>query len=67
MLGYERVNLLSGSYGTRVAMIYSWMYPDSLHHSAMIAVNTPGHFAWEPDVVDALIAYDAQLCAEDSQ
>ncbi len=26
-LGYERVNLLSGSFGTRVAMIYSWMYP----------------------------------------
>jgi len=38
-LGYERVNLLSGSYGTRVAMIYSWMYPDSLHRSVMIAVN----------------------------
>lgn len=66
-LGYERVNLLSGSYGTRVAMIYSWMYPDSLHRSAMVAVNPPGHFVWEPDVVDAQIAYDAELCAEDSE
>jgi pimeloyl-ACP methyl ester carboxylesterase len=66
-LGYERVNLLSASYGTRVAMIYSWMYPDSLHRSAMVAVNPPGHFVWEPDVVDAQIAYDAELCAEDSE
>ena len=66
-LGYDRVNLLSASYGTRVAMIYSWMYPDSLHRSAMIAVNPPGHFAWEPDVVDVQIEYDAELCAEDSE
>jgi len=67
VLGYERVNLLSASYGTRVAMIYSWMYPDSLNRSVMIAVNPPGHFVWEPDVVDAQIAYDAELCAEDSE
>ena len=67
VLGYERVNLLSGSYGTRVAMIYSWMYPDSLHRSAMVGVGPPGHFVWEPDVVDAQIAYDAELCAEDSE
>jgi pimeloyl-ACP methyl ester carboxylesterase len=66
-LGYDRVNLLSGSYGTRVAMIYSWMYPDSLHRSAMFSVNPPGHFVWEPDVIDAQIAYDARLCAEDSE
>lgn len=64
-LGYERVNLLSGSYGTRVAMIYSWMYPDSLHRSAMVAVNPPGHFVWEPEVIDSLIEYDAALCAND--
>jgi len=66
-LGYERVNLLSGSYGTRVAMIYAWMYPQSLNRSAMIAVNPPGHFVWEPEEVDALITYDAELCAKDAE
>ena len=66
-LGYERVNLLSGSYGTRVAMIYAWMYPESLHRSAMISVNPPGHFVWEPDTIDALIAYDAELCAQNPE
>jgi pimeloyl-ACP methyl ester carboxylesterase len=67
VLGYERVNLLSGSYGTRVAMIYSWMYPDILLRSVMIAVNPPGHFVFEPDVVDAQLTYDAELCARDSE
>jgi len=66
-LGYERVNLLSGSYGTRVAMIYAWIYPDSLHRSVMISVNPPGHFVWEPDTIDALIAYDAGLCSNDPE
>jgi len=66
-LGYEKVNLLSGSYGTRVAMVYAWLVPDSLHRSAMISVNPPGHFVWEPDTIDALIAYDAELCAQDPE
>ena len=64
-LGYERVNLLSASYGTRVALIYAWMYPESLQRSAMIGANPPGHFVWEPDVIDAQIAYDVALCAKD--
>lgn len=66
-LGYGSVNLLSGSYGTRVAMIYAWMHPESLHRSAMISVNPPGHFVWEPEDIDALIAYDALLCAKDAE
>ncbi|MCP4602409.1 MAG: alpha/beta hydrolase [Proteobacteria bacterium] len=26
-LGYERINLLGGSYGTRIEMIYAWIDP----------------------------------------
>ena len=66
-LGYERVNLFSVSYGTRVALIYSWMYPESLHRSVMVNVNPPGHFAWEPEVVNAQIRYDAELCKQDPE
>lgn len=66
-LGYEHVSLLSGSYGTRVAMTYAWKYPSSVYRSLMISVNPPGHFVWEPEVVDALIAYDARLCTADSE
>jgi pimeloyl-ACP methyl ester carboxylesterase len=66
-LGYERINLLSESFGTRVAIIYAWKYPDSLYRSAMISVNPPGRLAWEPDVLDWQITYDADLCAQDPE
>jgi pimeloyl-ACP methyl ester carboxylesterase len=66
-LGYQRVNLLSLSYGTRVAMFYASLHPDSVHRSVMNAVNTPGHFVYEPEVLDAQIEYDAALCAKDPE
>lgn len=66
-LGYERVNLLSVSYGTRVAQIYAYLHPDSLYRSAMISVNPPGHFVWEPQTIDDQLEYYARLCAQDSR
>jgi pimeloyl-ACP methyl ester carboxylesterase len=60
-LGYRRIDLLSESYGTRVAQIYADMHPDSLLRSAMIGVNPPGHFLWKPEVIDAQLAYYADL------
>ena len=65
-LGYDSINLLSGSYGTRVAQIYAWMYPKSVHRSIMISANPPGHMVWEPSVLDEQILYDADLCAQDA-
>ena len=41
-LGYQRIDLVSESEGTRLAMIYSWRYPNSVDRSAMIGVNPPG-------------------------
>ena len=54
-LGYDRINLLSYSVGTRTAMIYSWRYPEALQRSVMIAVNPPGHFFWDPETTDELL------------
>jgi pimeloyl-ACP methyl ester carboxylesterase len=65
-LGYARINLLSQSYGTRVAQIYAALHPDHLHRSAMIGVNPPGHFVWEPNTIDAQLSYYARLCAQDT-
>ena len=64
-LGYERIHLLSESYGTRVAQIYAYLHPERLHRSVMIGVNPPGHFLWEPAVVDAQVQYYAELCGQD--
>lgn len=64
-LGYERVNLLSESYGTRVAQIYAWQHPERIHRSVQIGVNPPGRFIWEPGMIDKQLAYDARLWAQD--
>jgi len=65
-LGYGKINLFSVSYGTRLAMIYAWRHPDSIHRSAMVAVNPPGHmFYYAPEVIDEQLAYYANLCAQD--
>ncbi len=51
-LGYDRVDLLSESFGTRVALIYSWRHAASIKRSVMIGVNAPGHFIWKPEQTD---------------
>jgi pimeloyl-ACP methyl ester carboxylesterase len=65
-LGYDQINLFSGSYGTRVAQIYAYMHPDSLHRLVLIGVNTPGHFNWRPADLDARIEHISELCAKDA-
>ena len=64
-LGYEHVNLLGASYGSRLVMMYEWIYPQQLHRVVMIGVNPPGSFIWEAEVIDAQIGDYARLCAED--
>ncbi len=63
-LGYEQINLLSLSYGTRIAQIYAYKHPDNIYRSVMIAVNTPGRFVWEPDTIDSQLEYYSRLYAE---
>jgi pimeloyl-ACP methyl ester carboxylesterase len=64
-LGYGRINLLSVSYGTRIAQIYAYLHPTSLNRSVMIGVNPPGHFVWEPQTIDAQLQYYSNLWAQD--
>jgi pimeloyl-ACP methyl ester carboxylesterase len=65
-LGYERVNLLSESAGTRTALIYAWRYPQRIHRSVMIGVNPPGNFLWDAKTTDEQIKRYAALCANDA-
>jgi pimeloyl-ACP methyl ester carboxylesterase len=66
-LGYERISLLSMSYGTRVAYLYGLKYPNSIHRSVMIGVNPPGHMIWEPATIDAQLKYYAGLWSKDTR
>ena len=63
-LGYHQIDLVSESAGTRVAMIYAWRYPKSIHRSVMIGVNPPGNFLWDPKTTDEQIDRYAALCAQ---
>ncbi|MCP4284853.1 MAG: alpha/beta hydrolase, partial [Gammaproteobacteria bacterium] len=65
-LGYDRINLLSVSYGTRVAQIYAQRYPENVARSTMIGVNPPGHFVSEPETIDYQLGLYADLCAQDA-
>jgi pimeloyl-ACP methyl ester carboxylesterase len=64
-LGYERVDLLSESAGTRTALIYAWRYPQRIHRSVMIGVNPPGHFLWDAKTTGDQIERYAALCKKD--
>ena len=64
--GYDRIDLLSESYGTRVAYFYGVIYPASIYRSVMIGVNPPGHFSWDPRVVDAQLNRYSELWSKDS-
>jgi pimeloyl-ACP methyl ester carboxylesterase len=63
-LGYQRIDLLSESAGTRLAMIYSWMYPNSVDRSVMIGVNPPGNYIYSGAEIDQGIERYSALCAK---
>ena len=63
-LGYQRIDLLSESAGTRLAMIYAWRYPDSVDRSAMIGVNPPGNYVYSGAEIDQGIERYSALCAQ---
>jgi pimeloyl-ACP methyl ester carboxylesterase len=64
-LGYDRIDLVSESAGTRKAMIYAWRYPEHLHRSVMIGVNPPGHFLWDGKTTGEQLGRYAARCSED--
>jgi pimeloyl-ACP methyl ester carboxylesterase len=64
-LGYDRINLVSESAGTRYAMVYAWRYPKGIHRSVMIAANPPGHYVWDAKTTDEQIGRYAGLCSTD--
>ncbi|MFZ1290575.1 MAG: alpha/beta fold hydrolase [Melioribacteraceae bacterium] len=67
ILNYERINILSESYGTRIAYIYGLKHPSKILRTIMIGVNTPGNFIWDPIITDELINYYSSLWSKDSE
>ncbi len=65
-LGYAQVDLVSESYGTRIAYLHGLQHPGSIHRSVMISVNPPGRFVWEPEMIDAQLKQYSDLWSRDS-
>jgi pimeloyl-ACP methyl ester carboxylesterase len=65
-LGYRRIDLVSESAGTRTALVYAWRHPSSLHRSAMVGVNPPGHYLWDTKTSDEQLRRYGRLCAADT-
>ena len=64
-LGYGPIDLVSESFGTRLALIYAWRYPESVHRSVMVGANPPGRFFWEAKTTDEQLERYGALCAND--
>lgn len=64
-LGYDRIDLLSESAGTRTALVYGWRHPERIHRSVMFGVNPPGAFVQDPIATDEQIDRFAAMCAAD--
>lgn len=66
-LGYEKINLFGRSYGTRLAYIFGLRYPESIHRIIMVGVNPPGHFVWDPEIVDSYLRYYGNFWKKDAE
>ncbi len=64
-LGYDRIDLLSESYGTRIAYLYGLRHPEAVFRSAMMAVNPPGHFVWNAEMIDEQLKEYSRLWSRD--
>lgn len=59
-LGYKNINLLCVSYGTRLALMYSYKFPNSLNRVLMVGACPQGRFLGTPEQVEATLnKYDS--------
>jgi pimeloyl-ACP methyl ester carboxylesterase len=67
-LGYERINLFGGSYGTRVAQHYARRYPDKTRSVVLDGLVPPGHPLVPRIAIESQAALDRvfERCAADA-
>jgi pimeloyl-ACP methyl ester carboxylesterase len=67
ILGYEKINIYGGSFGTIYANIYGYRYPNSIHRRVMADVGIPGHQLGRGDMVEKYIKKLAEIWKKDPQ
>lgn len=66
-LGYETIDIVAESYGTRVAYYYALRYPERVHRLIMIGSQPPGGMVWDPAQNDSLLARYGELWKNDEE
>ncbi len=56
-LGYTNINLLSASYGTRIALLYNYKFPSVILRTIMIGACPPGYFLTRQEQAENTINY----------
>lgn len=56
-LNYRSVNLLSTSYGTRIALLYAYRFPSAVKRTIMVGACPPGYFLTRPDQAENIIRH----------
>lgn len=56
-LGYASINLLSVSYGTRIALLYNYKFPSVITRTIMIGACPPGYFLTRQEQAEKTIHY----------
>lgn len=64
-LGFEKINLLAGSYGTRVSQIYMQEHPDVIDRAILIGTGVPGGFVWTEEAINKQLEVLDALCQQD--
>ena len=52
LLNIEKLHILAGSFGTRLAMYYMSRFPESVDRAVLVAANPPGRTIWSPQMID---------------
>jgi pimeloyl-ACP methyl ester carboxylesterase len=67
-LGHQQIHLYSGSYGTRIAFLYTCKYPAAVKRSFMFGINPPGRCIWYAEDLRRIIGtYDSLYKAQTGQ
>jgi len=66
-LGYSSIDIIAESYGTRVALLYAFKYPQHVNRMILIGTNPPGCMVWDPKLNDSLLVRYGNLWKQDPE
>lgn len=66
-LGFEKINLLSASYGTRIAWYFDQLKPGVVDRNLIMSGNPDGGFFFDPFRTDAQLLELEKLCNQDAE